>query len=288
MVALLDRFWGLCDRFLGVSKATFFGTQVVPANPNDAYYDDRCCFCWDKYGDTHEGVRVLPCNHVFGEHCLQEIINSPNGNVCPICRCLWYRPPWTLTTVATLLLDSLDWIVEQPLNLVQQLYGFYDSLTPYVKTPVELVYKLAKSVYDSDSPYYWADLIISRCTNMYARNPDLDLQATEDYMRLSLMLQHRLTTLPFAYAFKIRWAEVIAFVCTAYSVLFGFGLYLFNPIGGLRCNNKKDACILALILLASTVIAHYRHYWLLLYSAKFALDLDGGLRRCLMGILSPN
>jgi hypothetical protein len=287
MVALLDRFWGLFDRFLGVSKATFFGTQVVPANPNDAYYNNRCSFCWGKYDDTHEAVRVLPCNHVFGRDCLQDIINSPTGHVCPICRCPWYRPPWTWTMVTNLLLDSLDWIVEQPLNLVQQLYGYYDSLPPYVKTPVELVFKLAKFVFDSDNPYYWADMIVSRWTNMYARNPDLDLQATEDLMRLSLLIQERLGVLPFAYAIKLRRAEVIAFVCTAYSVGFGFYLYLRNPIGSLGCNNTKDACILALILLVSTVIAHYRHYWLLLYSAKFVLGLNGCLRRCLMGIFFP-
>jgi hypothetical protein len=279
MIALLDRFWSLCDRFLGVSKATFFETQVVPANPNDAYYDNRCTFCWDQYDDTHEGVRVLPCNHVFGRDCLQEMSNSPNGHVCPICRCSWYRPPWTWTTVATLLLD-----VEQPEVLVLQLY---DSLPPYAKTAVKLVSKLAKFVSDSDNPYYWANVIVSRCTNMYARNPGLHLQATEDHMRLSSLIQYRRGVLLYAYAIGLRRAEVVAFVYTAYSVSFGLYLYLRNPIGGLRCNNTKDACVLALILLVSTVIAHCRFYWPLLFSARYLLGLDGGLHRPLWGTLFP-
>ena len=274
MAALLDRFWGLFDRFLGVSKTTFFATRVVPANPNDAYYGNRCSFCWGEYDDTHEGVRVLPCNHVFGRDCLQDLINSPNGHVCPICRCTWYRIPWTWT-------DLRRWIVMQHFHLTQQLHGYYDSLPPYIKAPLSLAGKLTEFMFNSDDPYYWADMIVSRWTNLYARNPDLNVWLPQKSMDKFYML--KAIILPFVYASRLLEAESIVYVCTACSVLSGFARYLLNPSGG--CNNTKDACALALILLVSSVIAHLTEFWTLLYISNYVLDLNGGLRRFLVGAL---
>ena len=35
----------MMDSLLGVSKATFLRTHVVPANDNDVFNDGKCAFC---------------------------------------------------------------------------------------------------------------------------------------------------------------------------------------------------------------------------------------------------
>ena len=66
--------------------------NVVPANDNDAFNDNKCPFCWGAYDDEHPGVRILACDHVFGRDCLTEMVNAPNGDYCPICRTPLFRP----------------------------------------------------------------------------------------------------------------------------------------------------------------------------------------------------
>ena len=269
MAALLDRFWGLFDSFLGVSKTTFVATRVVPANPNDAYYGNRCSFCWGEYDDTHEGVRVLLCNHVFGRDCLQDMINSPNGHICPICRCIWYGLPWTLT-------DLRHWIVLQLFRLRQQLYGYYNSLPPYIKTPLSLAVKLFKFMLSTDNPYYWADMIVSQWTYLYARNPNLDLRKPRMLMDVHFMTKG--VFLPLQYARRLSEAGNIAYTLTATSVPFTCFL-LFKTSGS--CNNIKDACILTLVILVSSVVAHLIQYWRLLYLSNSVLALHEILRSIL-------
>jgi hypothetical protein len=143
---------------------------------------------------------------------------------------------------------------------------------------VSLAVKLIDFVLNSGNSYYWADMIVSRWTNLYARNPDLNVLAPRKFMDRFYMLQAAI--LPFVYASKLLEAEGIAYASTVCSVVSGFVLYLSNPSGG--CNNTKDACALALILLVSSVLAHLRAICALLYLSNFVLGLNGGLRRLLI------
>lgn len=105
------------ERFLGISKPTFLATTVIPANPNDAYYDRHCTFCWENYADRHQGVCVLPCIHDFGADSLQNMISSTNGHLYSICRYTLFRPSgknvssellWTLLNSDGLRLRALS------------------------------------------------------------------------------------------------------------------------------------------------------------------------------------
>ena len=203
---------------------------------------------------------------MFSVDCLQDIINSPNGHICPICRCIWYGLSWTLT-------DLRHWIVLQLFLLRQQLYGYYDSLPPYIKTPFSLAVKLFKFVLSTDNPYYWADMIVSQWTNLYAHNPNLDLLKPRMLMDVHFLTKGAF--LPLVYGRRLSEDEDIAYTFTASSVPFTWFLYLFKPSGG--CNNIKDACILALVLLVSSVIAHLIQYWRLLYLSNLVLALHEGL-----------
>jgi hypothetical protein len=46
-----------------------------------------CSLCLEPYDATHIPVQ-LPCNHIFGDHCIANVIESesPNNNRCPLCR----------------------------------------------------------------------------------------------------------------------------------------------------------------------------------------------------------
>jgi hypothetical protein len=206
----------LLNRFLGDSKATLFDTQVVPADPNNAYYGNRCSFCWSEYADTHEGVRVLPCNHVFGRDCLQDMIDFPNGHICPVCRCTWYRLPRRWKT-PTPLSDLHHWIVLQLFRLELQIYGYYQNLPPFIRPSVYLSVKLVEFMLSIDNPYHWAEKIVSQWTNLYARNTNLDLLMPRKYIKLLSMIEG--VFLLFVYASKMLEAEDIAYAYTACSVL---------------------------------------------------------------------
>ena len=287
MAALLDRFLDFYDRFpesfdrfLGISKATFFDSHVVPANLNDAYCGNKCPFCWDKYGDTHEAVRVLSCNHVFGRDCLHDMLNYPNGHICPICRCNWNRPLWW-----SMMSNLLSYCRNRIIN------GYYHSLPPYVRTLAHLTRKLLLFAVECRNPYYWAQMIVSQWTNLNARNPELN----NDLLCLRFAMQGvfvvKLCWFAYAYAnspFEAIWCAEISSNMTVLAVLFFTVLavlffYLLEPSVG--CNSIQDARIITLILLVSSVIALLRQFLILLYISNVVLGLDGVLHPFLIGTL---
>ncbi|KAH6852831.1 hypothetical protein BKA58DRAFT_60314 [Alternaria rosae] len=94
------------DKLFGVTKKTFLEKIVVRASDHDKFNDNKCMFCWGSYDEDHRAVRVQPCNHVFGRDCLEEMINAQNGDQCPICRTVWFQPPFRVF-LGCLLLDNL-------------------------------------------------------------------------------------------------------------------------------------------------------------------------------------
>ncbi|KAI4610559.1 uncharacterized protein J4E87_010735 [Alternaria ethzedia] len=95
------------EKLFGVTKNTFLEKNVVRAGENDKYYEDKCTFCWGPYDEDHRAVRVQPCDHVFGDVCLEDMIDAPNGDKCPICRAVWFQPP-TQVFLWRILLDNFD------------------------------------------------------------------------------------------------------------------------------------------------------------------------------------
>ena len=87
------------ENFLGlyVSRDEFLNWRTFPAVPTDTFNDNTCCLCWEPYDNTtHAGMLFLPCNHVMGRDCLAELVKSPGGHLCPICRCQLFDPPFAV------------------------------------------------------------------------------------------------------------------------------------------------------------------------------------------------
>jgi hypothetical protein len=75
----------LVERCVSVVSFRTFVNSLVPANPNDVYYNDLCVICRGHYDDDHPAI-WLPCNHIFGDGCILDTIAKTGTNLCPICR----------------------------------------------------------------------------------------------------------------------------------------------------------------------------------------------------------
>jgi hypothetical protein len=214
------------------TKAIFLAQNVVPANDNDAFNDNKCTFCWGPYDDAHPGVRILPCNHVFGRDCLPEIINAPKGDHCPICRTALFRPPHRVAIERAvlpgaghllLLFYAIDqmivafmykvfdiaealtkaWIAfEKPLT--DFAHALSDASTAFTKASTDLAHALTNilpewlrpwaqrlglilSAWVNANNIYWhADMLVTYCTNLRARNPEYSLEEPKKYVSLYL------------------------------------------------------------------------------------------------------
>jgi hypothetical protein len=82
------------ERFFGPSRTTFLARNVRPLGPTDVVDTDRCLVCGEGYNINHGLVRVLPCNHIFGNACLRDMTKQDRGNVCPLCRTKLFRTPF--------------------------------------------------------------------------------------------------------------------------------------------------------------------------------------------------
>ena len=138
-----------------LSKQTFLKKNIVPANDNDSFNDNKCIICWEPYDDQHPGVRVLPCNHVFGQGCLLKLIDRPNGDKCPLCRATFFRP--LTTVIADLILVTGDKVLV-----------IWHALPAWLRTVLRFLLNF-------DNVFYYVELLVDGFTNLRPRNPDLDL-----------------------------------------------------------------------------------------------------------------
>jgi hypothetical protein len=163
----------MLDSTFGVSKTTFLA-RIVPANETDAFNDDRCSFCWSPYDSDHPGVRISPCNHVFGQNCLVEMTNRPNGDHCPICRTLIFRP----TLFSTLGQWFVDFFARMDYQLdlgYHNLSLIYHSIFSYVPPrPRMCIEGLWCVWWNFNYPFSYALLLIN-FTDVLDRNPNLDI-----------------------------------------------------------------------------------------------------------------
>lgn len=143
-----------------VSRETFLRDRVLPANGNDRFNDNTCVFCWDDYNDEdHHGVRVLPCNHVFGKKCLLEAVKAPYGYKCPLCQTKLFRP--------SILVSPEEAIAHYVLSWVVFFAHRWFMLPPGLRILIHFF--LRKNDF-----YYHLSLLLSHCIGMRARNPGLN------------------------------------------------------------------------------------------------------------------
>ncbi|KAJ8112442.1 hypothetical protein OPT61_g5184 [Boeremia exigua] len=261
----------LLDRYVGISKKEFLSRNVIPANPNDAHYDARCSFCWGDYDDNHEGVRVLPCNHVFGADCLQTLVGSRNGNICPICRCVWYRPSLARVLFA-LLRDLLNHLVIQILALHHRILVLHAAAPSWLQLAIRTLVAVLKFSGQKNNTHYWAAQIIPRY-KLEERNPTLNLlhlQFVLAAMDVGSKLIFVVLSALVSSLVPSEWTDEPKLVtgsmgsCICHISLSLVCLFVIrhNKYGG-GCNTKRDERILLLILLISVFLAHAQELWLL-------------------------
>jgi len=121
---------------------------------------------------------VQPCDHVFGDVCLEDMINAPNGDKCPICRAVWFQPP-TKVFLGRILLDNFMRLQVWAMFASGRLQAFWYTLQPFwyrlpawIRFPVKAV----NSWYYMSDVCYQIDFVLQRLTNIYPRNPILQPQ----------------------------------------------------------------------------------------------------------------
>jgi hypothetical protein len=236
----------MLDKVFGVSKQTFLKCRVFPAHANDQFNDNSCSFCWGSYDDDHPAVRVLPCNHVFGLDCLGEMVDAPNGDKCPLCRTSLFRPS---------LLVGLGRFFEYGLILLFQLteLGYFKFLVLWRALPRYLQVPL-RFCLGFKNAYYYADLIIYYCTNIYVRNPHFNLQPP---MWITLLprigfLDRYINQVGQDVGLRESPTAVSAFRIVGPVFAFAF-VCLYGKLFGL--NNWRDSVMVAFIMIAGQLLA---------------------------------
>ena len=133
---------------------------------------------WGPYDEDHHAVRVQPCDHVFGDVCLEDMIDAPNGDKCPICRAVWFQPP-TKVFLGRMLLDYFIRLQVWAMFAFGRLQAFWYTLQPFwyrlpawIRFPVKAV----NSWFYMSNVCYQIDFVLQRLTNIYPRNPMLQPQ----------------------------------------------------------------------------------------------------------------
>lgn len=157
------------ETLLGISKATFIDSHVIPANDNDRFNDNKCAFCWDTYSDSHVPVRTLPCNHVFGRNCLLEALDANNGDLCIICRTPLFRAsvPELLSRSAV---SALRRFVAWSTAWYYKCLAFYTTLPRWIQHPLRWVW-----CWRDRDLVFWFLRMLEYYTGLGARNPHLNL-----------------------------------------------------------------------------------------------------------------
>jgi hypothetical protein len=247
------------QRSTGISRQTFLAEKVVPANPNDAHYGDRCTVCWESYDDQHRGVRVLPCNHVFGADCLQTMVMKTDGHLCPLCRCTLFRPSLELA-VSELLRTSLRGELQLHALRLED-FGFYNTAPPTMQRLMRLSVNIFWFFYIHRTPYYWAAIIVKRYTDLKERVPSLDLWKPVLVWIITRNIFYKAIRL---YPYYTSGISVCPTATTSMlEIWLSVGVVLYARCTGLDGVFQRKSTIFSLIMLVSMVIAHMQDIWIL-------------------------
>jgi hypothetical protein len=264
----------LLDRWVGASFRTFVN-GLVPANPNDVYYNDRCAICWGHYDDDHRGIR-LPCNHIFGGGCLHDLIAETNTNLCPICRYVWYRDTGFWAVVWLCVVAFRTWLLHFVLPMVVKiqtawlkLYHLVLPMAARIRTiwlelrsryPRTYLVLLVFHLLNNSNFYYLAHLLIKKQTNLRDRNLGLDVlgvAALFQIVRVVYML----------YTLWLKGKGTVPMGHSAVDSLFRMGMTLsmillasvFNIHGTIH--TRRDRLLHIKILVLAAAITHATNIW---------------------------
>ena len=74
-------------------------TNLLPQNTNDNFeklrrtlitqHDistyEKCSICHEDF-ELNQIAKLLPCQHIYHQHCLQKRVQIYNNKICPLCR----------------------------------------------------------------------------------------------------------------------------------------------------------------------------------------------------------
>lgn len=156
-------FTNLLDLCTGLpSKATFIEKHIVPAKPDDKFYNDRCGICWGGYDAEHPRSKI-PCGHIFCLGCIHTMVKSPTGELCPYCQKKLFRPGLAKLVGNLVALG----FVAYDLAVRRMMEGFYrieDRLmqqVPWLVIPLYCLY---------NGPTGIVLIFVSKFTNLGTRN----------------------------------------------------------------------------------------------------------------------
>ena len=138
------------------------------------------------------------------------MLDSPNGHVYSLCRCIWYRAPWTIMLSALF----MGWIerVEMRLQLFfHKLHNFYNNTLPMLQFAQRLSRKMFMFMWLKRNPYYWASSIVKRYTDLQERNPGLNLWRPQSVlMRCRFILYKPIILVRSARKAEDTWSSLAA------------------------------------------------------------------------------
>ena len=182
-MSLLNTFTYLLDLCTGLpSQATFIEKHIVPAKPDDKYYNDRCSICWGDYDAEHPRSKI-PCGHIFGRDCIHAMVKGPIGELCPYCKTKLFRPGLA-KLVGKLLVQGLVIYESAVLRMIYNFHRIEGRLMqqfPWLVTPLSLLY---------DGPAGIVSVFVTNFTNLGIRNPKQELKGVFAASILLPMLLH--------------------------------------------------------------------------------------------------
>ena len=233
------------------SKGNFLQNNVVPANDNDAFNDNKCTYCWGAYDDEHPGVRILSCNHVFGRDCLTEMVNAPNGDCCPICHTPLFKPSVAVAIQRFFAsvrerLELYMYAADHKLLVIgHKVSEMKNAMPQWLQRLLNWLPFMFRLPVNAQNVYWYADMLITQFTDLRARNPDLNVELAKlDYWCVPI----------FMWLLLYRgWGAVVAVVWVLLSIVAVVDRLSRKGVHG-KLNNRRDRLLFAAIMLVALMV----------------------------------
>lgn len=220
-MSLRNFFTNLLELWTGLpSKATFIKEHVVPAKPDDKFYNDRCGICWGDYDAEHPRSKI-PCGHIFGLDCIHAMVKSPTGEYCPYCQKKLFRPGLAklFRTLVMLGFVIYDFLVARMMNGIYRIEDHLMQQVPWLAMPLYCLY---------NGPAAIVLIFVTKFTDLGTRNSKMALhEAFEASLLLTTMVysgaQWAPTLLPVYLLFDLHCFLWTFFVL---DFILAFGVYL--------------------------------------------------------------
>jgi hypothetical protein len=119
------------------------------------------------------------------------MINAPNRDYCPICRTALFRPPHGVAIERALLsaVERLALHIFAVLHMIlviihkvsEMMHALTNTSPEWLRSWTQRLYPIVSAWANANNIYWHADLPVTHCTNIRARNPDFSLEAPKKF-----------------------------------------------------------------------------------------------------------